>query len=236
MRHAVLTLALGSFLFLMGCGPTESFHPLITPETALFEPSLEGDWTTEEDRIFGTMELTFSRADGSNPLSKDYSVKFGNGVDRVGFVGRLGRINEELYLDVSREVELNGDGSHLLKGVHVDPAFEQVLALGEGLLLVAQAETEVAEVKGTVCQLRLNVSPVHLFFKVKLIEKGLRLGYLKDNDLARKIKDKEVDIDCVLEPEFFLTATTNQLQQLMTQLENDPAAFNWAEFQRAETK
>ena len=135
---------------------------------------------------------------------------------------------------------MNGDGVHLLPGVYTDPAFEQkyqVIAISDQLLLEIQTGAERAERGMTARQLSIKVSPIHLFFNVKLTSKGFRLGYLDDEDLSKQIKDRKVEIDCVLEPQFFLTAKTDQLQRLVVQVSQDPGAFTWGdEFEKRETK
>ena len=240
MRHATLSLVLGSFLFLTGCEPTASQHSLITPEVAIFEPSLVGDWIAEsKDDSQESAVLTFSRRDESNPLSKEYAVKWREGEERQKWVGLLGRVNEQLYLDLSPEVELNGDGSHILPGVYVEPAFEQkhqVIRISDELLLEIQPGIEEVDGTGTACPLGIKVSPIHWFFNVRLTEKGLRMGYLDDEDLSKQIKDKKIQINHVLEPEFFLIAKTDQLQRMVTQLGQNPATFTWLEFVKGEAK
>ena len=97
MRHAVLSLVFGSCLVLSGCEPADSLHPLISPEEAIFDSSLQGDWmVVKEDQSGESGVLTFSRKDLSNLQSRDYSVRLSEGKETVEFLGRLGRIDEEL--------------------------------------------------------------------------------------------------------------------------------------------
>jgi hypothetical protein len=240
MRHAVLSLVLGFSFFLTGCDPADSLHPLIPPQEAILDPSLEGDWTAvSEDNSKGSEVLRFSREDPSDLQSRDYSVRLGDCEESVEFLGRLGRIDEELYLDLSPKVELNGNGIHLLQGVYVDPAFvqeQQVVKLNGQLLLEAHAGNRGAEAHGGFHQLEIKASPIHWVFKVELTDKKLRLGYLDDLYLCGLIEDKKTNVDCVREHGLILTAETSQLQQLVAQVAHDPDAFTWLEFEKLETK
>jgi hypothetical protein len=240
MRHAVLFLVFGSCLVLSGCVPVDSLHPLFAPGEAIFESSLEGGWkiVTEENSEESGM-MTISRKDPSNLQSRDYSVRFSDGKEAMEFLGRLGRIDDELYLDLSPAVELYGAGVHTLQGIYAEPAFEeehQVIKLNGDLLLEAEAVKWDGGGNGNIRQLRINVSPTHWLIKVELTDKELRLGYLDDEYVSRLIKNKDLEIDFVEKDGFVLTAMTSQLQQLVAQVANDPNAFTWLEYEKVENQ
>jgi hypothetical protein len=243
MRHAVLSLVLGFFLFLAGCEtsePTFSLHPLIPPEANISDPSLQGDWTvSSKDDSEGSMLLRFSWVGPSDLQSSVYFVQLSDNEESEEWLGHLGRIDEELFLDWTSKVKLDGDGIHLLQGIYVDPAFEQkqqIIKLNEQLLLEAQAETGDAAGNGGIRQLRIKASPLHWIFKVELTEKGLRLGYLNDHYISTLIQNQQTNVDCVRDHGLILTAETSQLQELVAHVTHDPEAFTWLEFEKVENQ
>ena len=125
------------------------------------------------------------------------------------------------------------------RGSTLSRPFEQehrVVKLNGQLLLEVRAENGDGERNGDIRQVRIKVSPIHWIFKVELTNKELRLGYLDDEYLSKLIKDKMLDIDCVQEGGFILTAVTSRLQQLVAHVAHDPDAFSWTEYEKVENQ
>ncbi len=238
MKKISFFLLMVCTLFIVGCAPTDSLNPLITKEEAIFEPGLVGTWEEDSDSGQSKDRLIFSKAAPDDLLSREYDVIFSSGEKEKGWLGRL---EGELYLDLSSDVGLNNQGMHTFQEVCVTPAFHlalQMVKLNDQLLLLLEAEKTGSDITGSNCQLRIQVSAIHRFFKVELEEKHLRLGYLDDEHLGKLLEEKKVTIAAIQSKDqgLILTAPTNQLQQMVRQLALGPEAYVWLEFESVEKK
>lgn len=238
MKNVVSSLLMACTLFLVGCAPADSLNPLITKEEAIFELGLVGTWEKDSDSGQSKDRLIFSKAAPKDPQSCEYDVIFSSGENEKGWLGRL---EGELYLDLSCAAELNNQGVHIFQEINVTPAFylaPQVVRLNDQLLLRLEAEKEESDDAGSNDHLRIQVSAIHRFFKVELEEKHLRLGYLDDEHLGKLLEEKKVNLAAVQSNDqgLILTAPTHQLQQMVRQLTLDPEAYVWLEFESVEKK
>ncbi len=238
MKKVYFPLLMTGTLLLAGCAPADSLNPLITKEEALFEPGLIGTWEEQSDSEQSKERLIFSKAVPEDPQSSEYDVIFSSGEKERGWLGRL---EGELFLDLSSDLGLNNQGVHTFKEVYATPAFylaPQVGRLNDQLLLRLEAEKGGAESAGSNGPLRVHVSPIHRFFKVQLNEKHLRLGYLDDENLSKLLEGKKITLASIQNNDqgLILIASTDQLQQMVRQLFDDPKAFEWLEFESVEKK
>jgi hypothetical protein len=238
MKSLALSLLVAWTLLLVGCAPVDSLNPLITKEEARFEPGLIGTWEESSDAGQSKDRLMFSRAVPEDPQSREYNVTFSSGEkDR----GLLGCLEGDLYLDLSSPAELNNQGMHTFREIYVTPAFHlipQIVRLNDQLLLRLEADKAESADSDANGHLRIQVSPIHRFFKVEMDEKHLRLGYLDDEHLSKLLEEKRIFIPAMQNNDqaLILTAPTDQLQSMVRQLSPDPEAFVWVDFERTEKK
>ncbi len=101
MRNLILSIAALLMLFVVGCGPALSLHPLYTDEDVVFNPALVGSWGDSSDNlIFRQME--------DNLYSVTFIATFISGSnDSLALEGHLLQLGNYMFMDVkSRETDV----------------------------------------------------------------------------------------------------------------------------------
>jgi hypothetical protein len=186
MKKIILSFCLSCCLLQTACAPPDSMNPLISKEDAIFDSALLGDWKEiAEKEESDLLQLHFTKAASSDPQSRGYNVVFGSDEKETGWLGRL---DGELYLDLSSNVGLDQGGIHRFQDIDVSPAFHakpHVVRLNDQLLLHLSVAKEKESAENSRGELQIQISPIHHFLHVRLEDRKLCLGYLDDDHLEK---------------------------------------------------
>jgi len=89
MRGAKLFVVAAAALLIASCGPALTLNPLFEDSQLIFDPALLGSWGE------GQTSLMFERGDG-----KTYKVTYRDGTTVSVLVGKLGRLDGQMFLDI----------------------------------------------------------------------------------------------------------------------------------------
>jgi hypothetical protein len=196
MKHLLLFILI---IFLLGnAGCVRSLYPLFTEKDYIFVARLAGTWPDKS----GDTWIFSKQADKSYRLQY-YQHEFGGGIFKEGtpgdtgtFDAHLGRLGKNLFLDVFPE-----QGS---------------------------TDSHTGKIFGNIKNDFYNwhFLPMHSIMKVWFENDSLRLSLLDNGWLKKMIDNKSVRISHErLDDQIILTASTEELQQLVTKYGDDERAF-----------
>jgi hypothetical protein len=195
-------------VFLGGCLPVMSLHPLFNEKDVVFDKKLLGTWVDDPNSPETTWE--FKRADANeNAYRLIFSDKDGKGL----FVANLVKLKDKLFLDVHL-----GD-SH-----------------GESQFVVGEVkDPNVMKDSNKIDFWPYNfllLIPAHTFIKINSIEPQLKMLLTDNEEIARflkadpnAIKHEFLDKD---EDNPVLTASTKELQAFVLKYADDSRVFTEA--------
>ncbi len=196
MKNLLLLTLIISLILLAGC--VRSLYPLFTEKDYLFEKRLLGTWPDKSGDTW-----TFSKAGDKAYRLKFYQREFGAGLFREGtpgdtgvFEAHLGKLGKNLFLDIY-------------------PAQKSDEAGGEKMF---------GNVKNDFYN--WHFLPMHSIMKVWFVHDSLRISLLDNGWLKKMIDNKSIKISHErLDDQIILTASTEELQQLVTKYGDDDMAF-----------
>jgi hypothetical protein len=220
-------LALPLAILLTGCSPVDSLNPLYTDKDVVFDPTLLGQWGSENDG------LNFAKL-GDNA----YRIVMSGKDDDTGQItsmvldAHLVQLQGHRFLDVVWRESAAGMGDTTLPEVRVTQTkFGQqveprLIKAGMG----AYIEVLPGESAGGVDRFTLRRREAHEFFKVVMEDEGrtLKLIQLDDSWIEHQIRDGKlvVDHEAAEGNSTVLTAATAELQRLVLDHVNDEEAFH----------
>ncbi len=194
MRHILLLSIISAMVLLAGC--VRSLYPLFTEKESIYEPKLVGSWPQNSEEAW-----KFTRS-GDNtyvvqiPQKVFNSALFSPGVpgDTGVFEGRLGRLGDDLFLDL---FPTGGESS---------------------------PGTQYRGVKNDFYN--WHYVPTHSILRVRFDHDSLLLAILDNTWLKKMIENKSVAIPHErMDDQILLTASTEQLQELVKEYASNDEAF-----------
>jgi hypothetical protein len=221
MKLGRLLVALTVALFLAGCAPVDSLNPLYTDDDLAFDQELLGQWNNESGGLLfaqtGNGYRIFSSAQEDNTVTMydAHLVQLG-GRRFLDVQWTLTPFDESKLL---AEVQV----THGKDGLKIQPRLVRA-GLGAYWELVPGESDRKAHHFSMVPRL------AHQFFKVVLDDQGrtLRLTPLDDEWVEKQIEEGKLIIDheSIAGSPVVLTASTEQLQQLVLDHVDDQKAFH----------
>lgn len=196
MKNLLLFTLISSLVMIAGC--VRSLYPLFTEKDYTFDQRLIGTWPDKSGDTW-----IFSKVDTKSYRLQYYQHEFGGGIFKEGtpgdtgtFEAHLGRIGKNLYLDLFPE--RGGTDSH--------------------------QEKSFGNIKNDFYN--WHFLPMHSILKVWFENDSLRLSLLDNGWLKKMIDNKNVKISHErLDDQIILTASTEELQQLIMKYGDDENAF-----------
>ena len=196
MKNTLLLGLITVMILIAGC--VRSLYPLFTEKDYIFDKRLVGTWPDKSGDTW-----TFSKGGDKSYVLKYYQREFGGGLFHQGtpgdtgiFEAHLGRLGKNLFFDVYPE-QMNESG---------------------------RGEKMFGNVKNDFYN--WHFIPMHSIMKVWFEHDSLRLSLLDNGWLKKMIDNKSVKISHErLDDQIILTASTEELQQLVTKYADDDKAF-----------
>jgi hypothetical protein len=223
----------------IACGPQESLNPLCTNDNAEVDPALTGAWQAVDGNgileIYGSWH-SYATADTSSDWSqtvpadrRTYAVTYVEGKNKRTwtFDGRLIRLGDDSFMDITPgEAEVDCDFKYFPVTLSKDgelPLFTKLSELFYMALVPSQPEDN-GTASGDSSEMKLIAA--HTFIKVTLEDERLRTAWLDREWLGDMIRDARISIDHQqVGDSVLLTASPEDLQDMIQQISNEPDAF-----------
>ena len=196
MKNFLLILLIFAMIPIAGC--VRSIYPLFTEKDYIWDARLPGTWPDKSGDTW-----IFSKGNDKDYQLKYYQHDFSEGLfegsspgDTAYFVAHLGHLGKNLFLDVyPAEYSKDPDRRKMFGNVKND-------------------------------FYNWHFLPLHSIMKLWFENDSLRLGLLDNSWLKKMIDDKSVRISHErIKDQIILTASTEELQQLVTKYADDDTAF-----------
>lgn len=240
MRSTKAILAAAMAIVTVACGPQESLNPLCTNEEAVADMALIGDWQEQgSDTVLeivgkwqAQIQINASDGDVSSivpPELRSYSILYveGKGKRVTSFEGRMVRLGDDTFMDITpNQTPIDADFRYfpVVRTQDGDaPQFTKLSELFYMAMVPSRAEDGSAA-PGDSCELQIIAA--HMLLKLTVEDDHLRAAVLDGKWLEDMVHQGSVSIDHQqVGDTVLLTASPEQLQDLVEQFSNDPQAF-----------
>jgi uncharacterized protein YcfL len=221
-------LALPLAIMLAGCAPVDSLNPLYNDQTVVFDPTLLGQWGTEQDG------LNIARLDQDTyQLVLSGKDEHSGQMTTATFEAHLVNLQGQRFFDVvCKQAELAEGDARDFPEVHVTRTATGLEVTPRLVPTAPGAYMELLPIEsdGDDSRIRVRSRLAHWIYKVVLEDEGrtLKLVQLDDEWIDQQIEDGNLVIDHenVDRHSAVLTASTPDLQQLVRAHVNDDEAFH----------
>ncbi len=196
MKNFLLLSLISLMVFIAGC--VRSLYPLFTEKDYMFDQRIVGSWPDKSGNAW-----IFSKGEDKSYVLKYYQHEFGRGIFKEGvpgdtgvFEAHLGRLGNNLFLDVYPQR---------------DPS-------------LGSPDRPYSLLKNDFYN--WHFVPMHSIMKVWFVNDSLQLSLLDNNWVRKMIDNKSIKISHErLDDQIILTASTEELQQLVLKYADDNKAF-----------